>query len=86
MITDFKPNEDVIQFDHSLFANFAAVQSHASNRIVDVCGITGQQYASLAEGCRYTLVGDIEVAVNNLVGLRRRKEFLHSRLDGHVAH
>ncbi|MEA2896061.1 MAG: hypothetical protein QOJ84_1676, partial [Bradyrhizobium sp.] len=31
VITDLKPNEDVIQFDHSLFANFASVQSHAAN-------------------------------------------------------
>ena len=31
VITDFKPNEDVIQFDHALFADFAAVQSHAAN-------------------------------------------------------
>jgi Ca2+-binding RTX toxin-like protein len=31
VITDFKPHQDVIQFDHTLFANFAAVQSHATN-------------------------------------------------------
>src|SRR5262245_36830899 len=31
LITDFKPNIDVIQFDHSLFANVADVQAHAAS-------------------------------------------------------
>jgi VCBS repeat-containing protein len=31
VITDFKPNADHIQVDDALFANFAAVQSHAAN-------------------------------------------------------
>src|SRR4051794_18839738 len=31
IITDLKPNTDAIQFDHSLFANFADVQAHAAS-------------------------------------------------------
>jgi VCBS repeat-containing protein len=31
LMTDFKPNIDNIQFDHSLFANFADVQTHATS-------------------------------------------------------
>jgi Ca2+-binding RTX toxin-like protein len=31
VITDFKPNTDVIQFDHTLFANFADVQAHTAS-------------------------------------------------------
>ncbi|MGL3107984.1 hypothetical protein [Bradyrhizobium sp. BR 1432] len=31
VITDFKPNADHIQIDDALFANFAAVQAHATN-------------------------------------------------------
>jgi Ca2+-binding RTX toxin-like protein len=31
VITGFKPNTDAIQFDHSLFANFAAVRAHAAS-------------------------------------------------------
>jgi large repetitive protein len=31
VITDLKPNTDAIQFDHSLFANFADVQAHAAS-------------------------------------------------------
>jgi Ca2+-binding RTX toxin-like protein len=30
VITDFKPNTDVIQFDHALFASFTDVQAHTA--------------------------------------------------------
>ena len=49
-------------------------------------GVAGEQHAALAEGRRDALMRDIEIAMHDLVGLRRRKELLHPRLHGRVAH
>ena len=64
----------------------AAVEAHAADRIVDMGGVAGEQHAALAEARRHPLVGDVEIAVDDFVGARRREISLHARLDPGVAH
>jgi hypothetical protein len=56
-----------------------------AGRVVEVRGVAGEQHAALAEGGSHTLVGDVQIPMNNLIWALRRKELLQPLLDGRIA-
>ena len=45
----------------------SAIQSHAADRIVDMRAVAGEHDAALAEGRGDPLVGDVEIAMHDLI-------------------
>src|SRR5581483_2318348 len=59
----------------------AAVESHAAQGVVDVCGVPREEDTSSTIGRGYALAHAIERAHHDLVGLVARQQVLQTALD-----
>ncbi len=59
----------------------AEVKSKSPERIVDVGGVANKKHSALAKTCRYPLMDMVEIAVDNRIAPRLRKELLQPLLN-----
>ena len=69
--SDLPPSEDACHFRSQINGILnTAIQSHASDWIVDVGGVAGQQHAPFAEGRGYALMRHVQISMHDVVGAR----------------
>ena len=57
----------------------AEVEAEPAERVVDVCGVAGEEHAAVPEACRHALVHAVEIAVHDIVTAGLGEEGLQSR-------